>query len=272
MWESIHTHARARKYKHAHTNTKCARTRARAFTHVRTRARIHTRTFTSTPTHPHTHTHTHTNTPTGVKKRIEQDVRGWNRSNERRLRRRRRIGPRRGSEWRRRGSRRSNSQRHNWRRSTRTKRNKKDRTLKLRMLRKCMNWYRTSWRSPSGQRKMHRGCPTCACLRGARTKGKRIAHLECVLVVANCVLPPAHHRESAIWARTTLATFRLEFPMSVCVLWVDVSRVTNLNDHVYYINFLIARHSTPLFSIFSTPVLRDIINEVCHVINEVFHI
>jgi len=68
---------------------------------------------------------------------------------------------------------------------------------------------------------------------------KETAHvLECVLVVANCDLLPAHHRESALWARITLAMFRLKFPVSVCVFFVDVRRVTCLSVHVHYINFV----------------------------------
>jgi len=103
---------------------------------------------------------------------------------------------------------------------------------------------------------MHRACPTCAPLRGVNRKGKRSAHLECVLVVAHCVLLLAHHRESALWARITLAMFRLKFPMSVCVFFVDVSRVTCLNVHVHYINF-VPCHLSPLFSIFSTPFAKN---------------
>jgi len=83
-----------------------------------------------------------------------------------------------------------------------------------------------------------RGCPTCAPLRDVNRKEKRNAHLECVLVVANCDLLPVHNKESAVLARITLAMFRLKFPMSVCVFFVDVSRVTCLNVHVHYINFV----------------------------------
>ena len=73
---------------------------------------------------------------------------------------------------------------------------------------------------------------------------------------ANCVLLPAHHRESALWARITLAMFRLKFHMSVCVFFVDVSRVTCLNVHVHYINF-VPWYLTHLFSIFSTPFAKN---------------
>ena len=61
---------------------------------------------------------------------------------------------------------------------------------------------------------------------GCKQDRKKKCSFGMCIGCSNCDLLPALFRESAIWARITLAMFRLKFPVSVCVFFFYVSHVT----------------------------------------------